>query len=287
MDDCALLDEIVLIDSSSTDYTREIAADLGIPVNIHQEILPQYGAYRGKGEALWKSLYVLHGDIIAWIDTDIRNIHPRFVYGVLGPLLRDQHVHYVKGFYRRPLRLGDKIVAGGGGRVTELTARPLINLFYPELSGLVQPLAGEYAGRRHVLEQLSFYSGYGVETGLLLDILRKFGLRAIAQVDLQKRIHRNQPLPSLSKMSFEIMQVIFSRLKKRMGVELLKASNTTMNLIRYERRRYFLEPEEILEIERPPMISLPEYRKLRGIETAFDDDIDSIRSEEDTWSRVP
>jgi glycosyltransferase involved in cell wall biosynthesis len=270
MDDIPLLDEIVLIDSSSIDYTREIAADLGIPVYIHQEILPQYGAYHGKGEALWKSLYVLSGDIVVWIDTDIRNIHPRFVYGVLGPLLRDRNIQYVKGFYRRPLRQGDKLVAGGGGRVTELTARPLINLFYPELSGLVQPLAGEYAGRREVLERLSFYSGYGVEIGLLLEILEKFGLRAIAQVDLQERIHHNQPLPSLSKMSFEIMQVIFSRLGKRMDVELLKAANTNMNLIRYERRRYFLEQEEIREIERPPIITLPEYRRRRGIETVYE-----------------
>jgi glycosyltransferase involved in cell wall biosynthesis len=271
MDEIPLLDEIVLIDSSSIDYTREIAADLGIPVYIHQEILPQYGAYHGKGEALWKSLYVLSGDIIVWIDTDIRNIHPRFVYGVLGPLLRDRNIQYAKGFYRRPLRQGDKLVAGGGGRVTELTARPLINLFYPELSGLVQPLAGEYAGRREVLERLSFYSGYGVEIGLLLEILEKFGLRAIAQVDLQERIHHNQPLPSLSKMSFEIMQVIFSRLGKRMDIELLKAANMNMNLIRYERRRYFLEQEEIHEIERPPIITLPEYRQRRGIETAKED----------------
>ncbi|MBN1149391.1 MAG: glucosyl-3-phosphoglycerate synthase [Anaerolineales bacterium] len=285
MDDCPLLDEIVLIDSSSLDNTREIAADLGIPVYIHQEILPQYGAYHGKGEALWKSLYVLNGDIVVWIDTDIHNIHPRFVYGVLGPLLRDQRVQYVKGFYRRPLRQGDKIFAGGGGRVTELTARPLINLFYPELSGLVQPLSGEYAGRRHVLERLSFYSSYGVETGLLLDILKKFGLRAIAQVDLQERIHHNQPLPSLSKMSFEIMQVIFKSLEMRTGVELLRAANTTMNLIRYERRRYFLEPEEIVEIERPPIVTLPEYRKLRGIEAAFDDS-DNVWYGEDSWNRV-
>ena len=270
MDDIPLLDEIVLIDSSSIDYTREIATDLGIPVYIHQEILPQYGAYHGKGEALWKSLYVLSGDIVVWIDTDIRNIHPRFVYGVLGPLLRDRNIQYAKGFYRRPLRQGDRLVAGGGGRVTELTARPLINLFYPELSGLVQPLAGEYAGRREVLERLSFYSGYGVEIGLLLEILEKFGLRAIAQVDLQERIHHSQPLPSLSKMSFEIMQVIFSRLGNRMDVELLKAANTKMNLIRYERRRYFLEQEEILEIERPPIITLPEYRQRRDIESAYE-----------------
>ena len=124
MDHIPLLDEIVLIDSNSTDRTRRIGQRMGVPVHIHQEILPQYGAFQGKGEALWKSLYVLRGDIIVWIDTDITNIHPRFVYGLLGPLLREPRIQYVKGFYRRPLRVGDKLQAGGGGRVTELVARP-------------------------------------------------------------------------------------------------------------------------------------------------------------------
>ncbi len=261
MEQVPLLDEMVLIDSGSVDYTREIAADLGVPVYIHQETLPQHGLYRGKGEALWKSLYVLKGDIIAWIDTDIQNIHPRFVYGILGPLLRDRRIQYVKGFYRRPLKQGDKLVAGGGGRVTELTARPLINLFFPELSGLIQPLAGEYAGRRQALEQLPFFTGYGVETGLLIDTLKTFGLQAIAQVDLLERIHHNQPLPSLSKMSFAIIQVVIRRLEDRHKIRLLEEINKTMNLIRYEPGGFFLETAEIRERERPPMISLPEYRE--------------------------
>ncbi|HZY45962.1 MAG TPA: glucosyl-3-phosphoglycerate synthase, partial [Anaerolineae bacterium] len=160
----SLLDEIVLIDSGSDDRTREIAQRLGVPVYIHQEILPQYGAHTGKGEALWKSLHVTQGDLIAWIDTDIVNIHPRFVYGVIGPLLHSDRIQFVKGFYRRPLKVGDKMQAGGGGRVTELVARPLINLFFPELSGLIQPLSGEYAGWRSALEQVPFFTGYGVET---------------------------------------------------------------------------------------------------------------------------
>ncbi len=266
MDEVPLLDEIVLIDSGSVDYTREIAADLGIPVYIHQEILPQHGAYHGKGEALWKSLYVLQGDIIAWVDTDIKNIHPRFVYGIVGPLLTHPHVQYVKGFYRRPLRQGDKLIAGGGGRVTELTARPLINLFFPELSGLIQPLSGEYAGRRAVLETLPFFTGYGVETGLLIDILEQYGLPAIAQVDLLERVHHNQPLRSLSKMSFAILQVVIRRLEDRHKIRLLEDVNKTMNLIRYSGTRYFLETEEILERERPPINTIPEYREKRGLE---------------------
>jgi glucosyl-3-phosphoglycerate synthase len=266
MDDFPLLDEIVLIDSGSVDYTREIAESHGIPVYIHQKILPEYGSFHGKGEALWKSLYILSGDIIAWIDTDIKNIHPRFVFGIIGPLLLDDRIQYVKGFYRRPLKNGDKVIAGGGGRVTELTARPLLNLFYPELSGIIQPLSGEYAGRRSALERLNFFTGYGVETGILIDVLQEFGLQGIAQVDLLKRIHHNQPLPSLSKMSFAIMQVIFQRLERTNNIEILKTANRAMNLIKYEFENYHLESEEIQEFERPPMLDLIEYRRRKGLE---------------------
>ena len=266
MDEIPLLDEIVLIDSGSSDYTREIAMDLGIPVYIHHEILPEFGAFDGKGEALWKSLHVLKGDIIAWIDTDIKNIHPRFVYGILGPLLFNSHVQYVKGFYRRPLKEGDKTLAGGGGRVTELTTRPFFNLFFPELSGVIQPLSGEYAGRRQALEKLPFFYGYGVETGLMIDLLDEYGINSIAQVDLQERIHHNQPLPSLSKMSFAIMQVVFSRLEKRHNIRLLDDPNLTMNLIRYRpNQRYYLDPEKIYEGERPPISSIPVYRQEHGL----------------------
>ena len=261
MDKVPLLDEIVLIDSNSSDRTRAIADELGIPVFIHQQILPRYGARSGKGEALWKSLYVTHGDIILWIDTDIVNIQPHFVYGLIGPLLLRPEVQFIKGFYQRPLRVGDMLQAGGGGRVTELTARPLLNLLYPELSGLIQPLAGEYGGRRAALEKLPFSSGYGVEIGLLIDILESFGLNAIAQVDLQERIHHNQPLEALSKMSFTIIQTVFRKLEKRQKTHLLEDANRTMKLIRYEPGRFSLEVEEIAEQERPPMIEIPEYRE--------------------------
>src|SRR5512140_2593873 len=220
--DAPLLDEIVLIDSNSEDRTREIARGLGIPVYIHQELLPDYGARRGKGEALWKSLYCTHGDIVIWLDTDIVNIHPRFAYGLIGPLLLRPDIQFIKGFYRRPLKVGDKIQAGGGGRVTELTARPLLNLFYPELSGVIQPLSGEYGGRRSALEQFGFFSGYGVEIGLLIDVLDKFGLNAIAQVDLLERIHHNQTLQALSKMSFLIIQTVLSKLERRFSRPILE-----------------------------------------------------------------
>lgn len=260
MDRVPLLDEIVLVDSNSSDRTRGIAAGLGIPVHVHQNVLPQFGARTGKGEALWKSLYLTRGDIILWIDTDIVNIHPRFVYGLLGPLILRPDLLFVKGFYRRPLKADNKLQAGGGGRVTELTARPLLNLFYPELSGVVQPLSGEYGGRRAALEQLPFSSGYGVETGLLIDVFEKFGLLAIAQVDLQERIHHNQPLESLGKMSFAIIQTIVRRIEKRYGINMLEDVNKSMKLIRYEQGRLFLYVEEIAELERPAMIELEEYR---------------------------
>jgi glucosyl-3-phosphoglycerate synthase len=258
--DVPLLDEIVLIDSNSSDHTRQIAESLGIPVHIHQSVLPKYGARDGKGEALWKSLYCTCGDLIIWIDTDIVNIHPRFVYGLIGPLLVKPDVHFVKGFYQRPLKVENKIQARGGGRVTELTARPLLNLFYPELSGVVQPLSGEYGGRRKILEQLSFFSGYGVEIGLLIDTFEKFGLDAIGQVDLLERIHHNQPLEALSKMSFAIIQAVMRKIESRYGQSILENVNKTMKLIRYEQERFFLDIEEIAERERPPMLEVEEYR---------------------------
>ncbi|HET9909218.1 MAG TPA: glucosyl-3-phosphoglycerate synthase, partial [Anaerolineales bacterium] len=259
--DAPLLDEIVLIDSNSKDQTREIAQSLDIPVYIHQSVLPESGARSGKGEALWKSLHCTRGDIVIWLDTDIVNIHPRFAYGLIGPLLLRPEIQFIKGYYRRPLKVGDKIQAGGGGRVTELTARPLLNLFYPELSGVIQPLSGEYGGRRAGLEQLSFFSGYGVEIGLLIDVLEKFGLHTIAQVDLQERIHHNQPLEALSKMSFAIIQAVMRKLESRSGESIMENVNKTMKLIRYEEHRFLLEIEEIAENERPPILEMAEYRE--------------------------
>jgi glucosyl-3-phosphoglycerate synthase len=259
MERVPLLDEIVLIDSNSTDKTREIAEKHGIPVHIHQEILPQYGARIGKGEALWKSLYVTHGDIILWIDTDIVNIDPRFIYGLMGPLLLRPDISFIKGYYRRPINLGGKTESSGGGRVTELTARPLLNLFYPELSGVIQPLSGEYGGRRSALEKMPFSSGYGVETGLLIDIFEKYGLNAIGQVDLLERVHHNQQLESLSKMAFAIIQTVVRRLERRYERNFLEDVNKTMKLIRYDKDVLYLDVNEIAELERLPMMDVPEY----------------------------
>ena len=265
MEQFPLLDEIVLMDSDSTDRTREIATDLGIPVYIHQEILPQYGPREGKGEALWKSLFVTKGDLIFWVDTDIRNFHSRFVYGLIGPLLQRTRLKFIKGFYRRPLKAGSQLKPGRGGRVTELTARPLLNLFYPSLSGVIQPLAGEYGGRREVLEKMPFSSGYGVEIGLLIDIFEKYKLSSIAQVDLVERIHKNQSLTNLSKMSFAIIQTLIHKIERRYGQEILDDVNRTMKIVRYEPGRYYLDVEEIAELERPAMADIPEYCENRGV----------------------
>ncbi len=260
MDDVPLIDEIVLIDSRSTDRTVAIAQECGVPTYVHQEVLvDEVGTHAGKGEALWKSLYVTKGDIIAWIDTDISNIHPRFIYGLLGPLLRYPRLQYVKGFYARPIEVGGKLQAYGGGRVTELVARPFFNLFYPELSGIVQPLAGEYAGRRRALEQVPFFSGYGVETGLLIDLLDRFGLDSIAQSDLEVRVHHNQPLVSLSKMSFAILQVFLARLESRTGAGLLSHANRSMKLVVHDEDRFALDIAEVGDYERSPMINVPAY----------------------------
>ncbi|TMD60701.1 MAG: glucosyl-3-phosphoglycerate synthase [Chloroflexi bacterium] len=259
-----LVDEIVVIDSGSSDRTREIAKGEGVPVYVHQEIVPELGANSGKGEALWKSLFVLRGDIVCWVDTDIRNIHPKFVYGIVGPLLVHPRLQYVKAFYQRPLNVGETMQATGGGRVTELTARPILNLFFPELSGMIQPLSGEYGGRRALLEQLPFFTGYGVETGLLIDVLQRGGLDAIAQTDMKQRIHRNQSLLALSKMSFALLQVVLKRVGESTGRAIWEEANSSLKLIRGDRGRYRLDVQEIVEGERPPLVSVPQYRIRRN-----------------------
>ena len=171
----------------------------------------------------------------------------------------------VKGYYQRPITIDGKLQAFGGGRVTELVARPLLNLFYPELSGVIQPLSGEYAGRRTALEQVPFFSGYGVETGMLIDLYEKFGLDAIAQVDLEVRIHRNQELSSLSRMAFAIMQVFIARMEYRFDTQLLDKANRTMKMIVQEPERLALQLTDIADNERPPMILVDAYRQARGL----------------------
>ena len=264
----ALLDELVVIDSESDDDTRRIAADEGARVIVHSEVLPRYGSYRGKGEALWKSLYATSGDLIAWSDTDIVDWHPRFIYGTLGPLLAEPKIGYVKAYYQRPIVEGGVLKEGGGGRVTELVARPLINLFFPELSGFIQPLAGEYAGRRVHLEQIPFFTGYAVEIGHLIDLAERLDLAGLGQVDLDIRIHRNQELEGLSKMSFVILQAVMKRLEERRKARLFAELGSSIKLPRSGPNYLSLEVIDLADQERPPMIRIPEYAERRSATVA-------------------
>jgi glucosyl-3-phosphoglycerate synthase len=258
-----LLDEVLVIDSESGDDTRAIAEAEGARVVVHSDVLARYGTFRGKGEALWKSLYETSGDIVVWADTDVRNWHPRMVYGTLGPLLHEPRLQYVKGYYQRPIVEAGFLKEGGGGRVTELVARPLVNLFYPELSGLIQPLSGEYAGRRTLLESIPFFTGYAVEIGHLIDVAERVGIEGLGQVDLERRVHRNQELEGLSRMSFVILQAVMKRLEERRKVRLFAEMGSTMKLPRSGRGRLSLEVIELADQERPPMIRIPEYLERR------------------------
>ncbi len=254
-----LVDEIAVIDSSSTDDTCKVAERFGAKVFVSKNILPKYGTYRGKGENLWKSLYALEGDIIVWVDADISNISPKFVYGLIGPLLEDSQIGYVKAFYERPIRLREGIAPSGGGRVTEILVRPLFSLFYPELARLIQPLSGEYAGRRSLLEKLSFSVGYGVELGHLIDIAELFGVDVLAQVDLDLRIHRNQSTGSLGKMSFGILNSFLSRIEKYKNISIREGPEKFHISLETEKEEHKVVTTEISAIERPPITEIAEY----------------------------
>jgi len=260
-----LLDEITVIDSGSIDRTEQVARDAGANFYYSSEILPQYRSYRGKGENLWKSLYVLEGDIICWIDADITNIHPRFVLGLVGPLLFYPKLSYVKAFYKRPIRIHGELHYSGGGRVTELVVRPFFNLFFPELTGLAQPLSGEYAGRRALLERLPFFTGYGVETGHLIDIHRLYGLDVIGQCDLDVRIHRNQSLEALRSMSYRILKILLQRADDMGKIEIFQDISDSLRVITGVKNEYSIEKMKVWGTERPPMITIKEYREKREI----------------------
>jgi len=210
----ALVDEVLVIDSGSSDATRELAVEAGARVFLASEILPGPELRVGKGENLWKALHVASGDIICYVDGDISNFHPRFITGLVGPLLRHAELGYVKAYYERPLAHGSAVHPSGGGRVSEILVRPLLSLFYPELSGVLQPLSGEYAARRSVLESLAFPSGYGVEIAHLIDLAAAGSLGCLAQTDLEQRIHRNRDEPGLGRMAFAILRTLFRRLER-------------------------------------------------------------------------
>lgn len=257
-----LIDEIVVIDSGSTDNTLDIAQSYGADVYEARNILPHLPDFTGKGENLWKALYITKGDIIIYLDADIKNIHHRFAYALLGPLLLNDHIKYAKAFYDRPISTDQqKIRTTGGGRVTELVIRPLFSLFFPELTQIIQPLSGEYAGFRDLFDKIPFPIGYGVETSMILDIYEKWGIDVIAQVDLDRRVHRNQDTKALGRMSFVILKTFLDRIERLGNIKI----NTDLfhEMIQYKETSGKYQPDiyKIKGVERPPMISIPEYCK--------------------------
>ncbi|HEX6982122.1 MAG TPA: glucosyl-3-phosphoglycerate synthase [Balneolaceae bacterium] len=256
-----LLDEIAVIDSGSDDDTLEIAKNFGADVYLADEILPNIEKKKGKGENLWKAIYQLEGDIIVYVDADISNIHPRFVYGLVAPLIYRPEVKYVKAFYDRPLAVSGGVRASGGGRVTEILIRPLFSLYFPELTGIIQPLSGEYAVRRDVLENINFPIGYGVETSHLIDVYYRNGLKAFAQTDLDQRVHENKPTQELGKMAFGILQTFVKRAKTLGVVKEGRNFETILRQTQAKDNVYEQIELEIIEEERQPMIEIEEYRK--------------------------
>jgi glucosyl-3-phosphoglycerate synthase len=253
VDQLGLIDDLVVIDDGSSDRTAEVAADAGARVVRSADILPEAGPGQGKGNVIWKSLAVCDGDLICWIDADIRNFDLHFVTGLIGPLLSEPRIQFVKGHYRRPLH-GEPT---GGGRVTELVARPLLSRFFPELAAFAQPLAGEYAGTRSLLESIPVVQGWGVEIGLLIDVVRAVGLSNVAQVDLGVREHRNRPLRELAPQAMAVLLTTLARA----GVDPERADGA--ELVHFEGEAGPVG--ELIEVtERPPITSMPGYRQARA-----------------------
>lgn len=260
IEDVPLVDELVVIDSGSQDRTAVVARAAGASVVSAEELLHSYGRRPGKGDALWKSLFATTGDIVVFLDADLIDFDPSFATGLVGPLLTDPKVGYVKGLYDRPLQTSEGIAPEGGGRVTELLARPLLNAIWPELAGFVQPLSGEYAGRRSLLDAVPFVSGYGVEIALLIDLLQLAGLDALAQTDLGGRRHSHQADPALGRMAGQILQTALHRAPWAPWAT--AESSMLTQFVRVEDGHEFVD-WDVATLDRPPMRTLPEYTRLR------------------------
>jgi glucosyl-3-phosphoglycerate synthase len=256
VDGCGLVDELIVVDSGSADSTAAEAEAGGAVVVAAAEVLRgivEPPEVPGKGEVLWKSLAVATGDVVVWLDSDTRNFGSHFVTNLVAPMLADPSILLCKGFYRRPL----DHAAGGGGRVTELTARPLLNLLFPELAAVVQPLSGEYAGRRGALAALPLFTGYAVEAGILIDLVARFGLDALAQADLGVRIHRNRDVASLGRMAAEIAQAILAVAEDHGRVK--SADPLPELLVQFDQSGEAPEPfaANVRLQRRPPMETVP------------------------------
>lgn len=255
-----LIDELVVVDSHSTDTTAAVARTAGARVVAQGEILPALGDVPGKGEALWKSLAATDGDIVAFLDSDLREFDTDFAVGLLGPLLTEPEVVFCKGAFDRPLDDGRTVLPAGGGRVTELVARPLLATHWPALTGFIQPLGGEYAGTRAALESIPFAGAYGVDIGILIDLYEAFGLDALAQVDLGRRVHRNSPDSALAVMAMHQHLAVLERLQRHGRVAGAAAPGDTLRLHRRDgvSGEFVSESVAVAPGERPPM------REVRG-----------------------
>src|ERR671933_975543 len=259
-----LVEQILVIDADSADGTAEVAAAKGAEVYSENELLSHYGGAHGKGDAMWRSLSVEKGDLVTFADADTKDFKPQFVYGTLGPILSVPGIRFVKAAYRRPFKSYETVQQDGGGRVTELITKPLFNLFYPELTGFVQPLAGEFVADKELFSSIPFLTGYAVETGIMIDMLKKVGLGAMAQVDLGTRQNRHQPLFDLGRMSYAVLRAVARRLRQDGRLQQLRDPSLPDSLFQFSDYQHAVATPEGLKlrehveelVERPPMVEV-------------------------------
>ena len=259
--DTLLVDQTLVVDADSEDGTAEVARQKGAEVFSENALLSSYGGAHGKGDAMWRSLSVATGDIVMFADADTQDFKPQFVYGTLGPMFATPGVRFVKGAFRRPFKSQEDTQPDGGGRVTELTTKPLFNLFYPELTGFVQPLAGEFAADKELFASIPFLTGYAVETGVMIDVLKKVGLGAMAQVDLGTRQNRHQPLFDLGRMSYSVLRAVARRLRQDGRLQQVRDPGLPDSLFQFSEYLHAVATPEGLAlrehveelVERPPL----------------------------------
>ena len=259
-----LVDQVLAVDADSPDGTASVAARHGAEVFSENDLMSRYGGAHGKGDAMWRSLSVARGDLVMYVDADTRDFRPQLVYGILGPILEVPEVRYVKAAYRRPFKSHETLEVDGGGRVTELSAKPLFNLFYPELAGFVQPLAGEFVADKELFCSIPFLTGYAVETGIMIDVLKHAGLSAMAQVDLGTRQNRHQHLRDLSRMSYAVLRAVARRLRQEGRLNQTRDPNLPEQLFQFSDYLHAvatpdgLKLQEYVEelVERPPMAEI-------------------------------
>ncbi len=260
-EEAPLVEQILVVDADSVDGTAEVATRSGAEVYSENELLSHYGDAHGKGDAMWRSLSVARGDLVMFADSDTKDFKPQFVYGTLGPIIGVPGVRFVKGAFRRPFKSNETVELDGGGRVTELTTKPLFNLFYPELAGFVQPLAGEFAADKELFSSVPFLTGYAVETGIMIDVFKKVGLGAMAQVDLGTRQNRHQPLFDLGRMSYSVLRAVARRMRQDGRLRQVRDPSMPNSLFQFSDYLHAVATPEGLKlrehveelVERPPM----------------------------------